>query len=373
MLKPLVKPGDRPIRRPDGKIWIGSLAYGLATELVDDSNLVLPLCARMDGTRTRAQVISAVALDQAADVSEVEDVFDFLVESGWVEDAGADLPDSISAREAERYSRSTQFLSWIDTTPRSGPYELQATLKASRVTVLGAGGTGTATGASLAASGVGSIHFVDNDTIELSNLVRQLLYTEADIGRPKAETAAARLRALNSDIEVTGTMAKLEGPDDIADAVTGSDVFVLCADTPQEISSWANRAALRLGIPWVSSSYTGPTLVVGTFIPRITGCFECMVVGDRERKQALGLGDIPEFRDAPPGFHPVISPTAQITGHFAALEVIFLLLGMRVGTAGRMLYRSFIDLDHQYHIDAARRPDCVECGQAGDMQAAGSD
>ena len=364
MLRPLVKPGDQPIRRPDGKIWIGSLAYGLATELVEDSGLVLPLCARMDGTRSREQVITAVARDQAADTSDVADVLDFLVESGWVEDAGADLPSSLSAREAERYSRSTQFLSWIDTTPRSGRYELQAKLKASRVTVLGTGGTGTAAAASLAASGIGSIHCVDRDTIELSNLVRQLIYSEADIGRPKAEVAAARLRALNSDIEVTGTVAELAGPDDIADSVAGSDVFVLCADAPREISYFANRAALRLGIPWVSSSYAGPTLQVGTFIPGVTGCFECMMTGDYERRQAIGLGDIPEFRDAPPDFHPVIAPTAQMTGHFAALEVIFLLLGMKVGTAGRMLYRSFIDLEHQYFIDAARRADCEECGEA---------
>jgi molybdopterin/thiamine biosynthesis adenylyltransferase len=122
--------------------------------------------------------------------------------------------------------------------------------------------------ASLAASGVGHVHCVDGDTGELSNLVRPLLYTEADVGQPKAEVTAARLRALNSDIEVTAAVTELDGTEAIADAVAGSDAFVLCRN-PHEINC--------------------PTLQVGTFIPGVTGCFECMMISDRERKYALGL------------------------------------------------------------------------------------
>jgi len=359
MSRPKLKPCHRPIMRADGKIWIGSMVHGLATELEDESGLVLALCARMDGTRDREEIIAAVAREQAADTGDAGEVFQFLVDSGWVEDAGAELPGTLSAREAERYSRSAEYLAWIDTTPRSSPYELQARLKASRVAILGTGGTGSAVAASLAASGIGHIHCVDKDTIELSNLSRQFLYREADIGRPKAEVTAARLRALNSDIEATATVAELAGAGDIAEAVAGSDVFVLAADEPAGIFGWANRAALGLGMPWISSLYAGPILQVGTFIPGVTGCFECMMLSDREERRALGLEAISE---PPPGYHPVMAPTAQMTGHFAAMEAIYLLLGMRVGTAGRIIHWSFFDYDHHFYVDAARRPDCVECG-----------
>jgi molybdopterin/thiamine biosynthesis adenylyltransferase len=336
--------------------------YGLATELDDESGLVWPLCELMDGTRGTDEVIAAVARDQKAPADEVAEVLDFLVASGWVEDAGAALPSSLSAREAERYKRSAQYLGWIDDSPRSSPYEHQARLKASRVVVLGVGGTGSAAAASLAACGIGQLHFLDMDVVELGNLVRQLLFTEADIGKPKAEVAADRLRALNSDIEITAAVTELTGPDSIAEAARGADVFLLCADKPQGIADWASQAALRLGVPWVMGMYDGPKLQVATFIPGVTGCMECLKVTDRERLAELGLDDLPEARSFP-DFNPVMAPTAQMTGHFAAMEVIFLLLGLRVGTAGRMLHRNFLDPEHQYFIDATRRPDCAMCGE----------
>lgn len=360
------------MRRPDGKIWIGSMHYGLATELDDESGLVWPLCELMDGTRTTDEVVASVAREQAAPADEVTEVFDFLVASGWVEDAGAGLPDGLSEREAERYLRSAQYLGWIDPSPRSSPYEHQARLKASRVVVLGAGGTGSAAAASLAACGIGRLHCVDMDVIELGNLVRQLIYTEADIGRPKAEVAADRLRALNSDIEVTAAMTELTGPQSIADTVRGADVFLLCADKPHQIMDWANEAALRLGMPWVFGLYQGPKLQVGTFIPGATGCLECLNVNEAERLAALGLGDFPEGRQFA-NYNPVMAPTAQMTGHFAAMEVIFLLLGLRVGTAGRVLHRDFLDHENQYFIDADRRQDCPVCGERSKAGSRGQD
>jgi molybdopterin-synthase adenylyltransferase len=363
MRKPMVKVAHRPVQRPDGTIWIGSLHYGLGHELSDDSGLVWPVCARMDGSLSRADLVAVVAAECAAEATAVEHVVDFLIESGWVEDADAQLPPNLSLREAQRYQRGTHFFSWVDTAPRPGPYALQAKLKASRVTVIGVGGVGSAAAASLAASGVGRIHCVDKDTVELSNLNRQLLYGDADVGRPKAEVAATRLSGMNGDIKVTAAVQEISGEAAIEAAVAGTDAFVLGADRPAEIEVWASRAAVRLGIPWVNSAYAGPMMSVGTFIPGVTGCFECMTANEAERLRDLGQSDLIHPLPMPPGWNPVIAPTAQVAGHLAALETLNLLLGLEVQTAGRTLYRSFTDYDHQFYIEARRRPDCPGCGQ----------
>jgi len=363
MLRPRIKDAHRPIRRPDGMIWIGSLHYGLGAELDDSSGLVWPVCQRMDGTLSRDDLVAAVAGDQSAKASDVEQVVDFLIGSGWVEDAGAARPAALSPRELERYERSIQFQSWIDAAPRSSRYELQVRLKTSRVTVLGVGGIGSAVASSLVASGVGHVHCVDYDEVELTNLNRQLLYTEADIGQRKVAVAVSRLTGLNSDVRVTGADVMLSGPEDIADAVRGSDVFVLSADTPDEIFGWANQVALRLGIPWVTASYTGPMLSVDTLVPGVTGCYDCLVAADEERMGAAGRADLVDIEMRIPGFNPVMAPTAQMAGHFAALEILYLLFGMRVQTAGRRIHRNFLDYDHQYYIEATRRPHCPACGK----------
>jgi molybdopterin/thiamine biosynthesis adenylyltransferase len=77
-------------------------------------------------------------------------------------------------------------------------------LRASRVTVVGVGGTGGVAALALAAAGVGQLHCVDPDVVDLSNLGRQVVYTEDDTGRPKVGGAVARLRRLNADIAVSG-------------------------------------------------------------------------------------------------------------------------------------------------------------------------
>jgi molybdopterin/thiamine biosynthesis adenylyltransferase len=290
MLKPRIKAAHRPTRSPDGLIWIGSMQYGLATELDDSTGLVWPVCERMDGTLGKDALIAAIAADRAAQPAEVEEVVDFLIESGWVEDVGAVAPNILSERELERYERSVMFQSWIDTEPRLSRYELQARLKGSKVTVLGVGGTGSAVAASLVASGVGHVHCVDFDVLELSNLNRQLLYNEADVGRLKVDAAVDRLSSMNRDVEVTGTNLLLTGAEDIVGQVRGSDAFVLCADTPHEIVYWANEAAVRLRMPFLISAYTGPMLMVGSVIPGTTGCYDCLITTQREAGSAGSPG-----------------------------------------------------------------------------------
>jgi molybdopterin-synthase adenylyltransferase len=278
----------------------------------------------------------------------------------------APIPPELSAREVERYQRSAQFFSSIDLRPETTGYGSQARLKASAVAVLGLGGVGCAAAASLAGCGVGRLHCVDHDTVELSNLNRQLLYTERDIGQPKADAGVAHLRARNGDITVTGEQTLLDGPGSIAVAVKDCDAFLLCADQPgrpgADIDIWANEVAYASGVPWLAAAYAGPKFSLACFVPGRTVCYSCLNAEHRARQRAIGIDpDFAGFRDR--GDNPVIAPSAQIAGHFLAMETIRLLLGLPVQTAGRELHRYLADHDDQYCLAAEPRPDCpVGCG-----------
>ena len=105
----------------------------------------------------------------------------------------------------------------------------QAKLSAARLLVIGAGGLGCAALPWLVGAGVGQVELWDGDVVEEGNLHRQTLFTMDDIGRPKAEAAAARLSALNPEVEITPIPRRF-GPADAAEAVARADIALDCAD-----------------------------------------------------------------------------------------------------------------------------------------------
>ena len=163
----------------------------------------------------------------------------------------------------------------MDLIPRESSWEPQARLRDARVTILGVGGTGGIAALALAASGVGHLHCVDPDEVELSNLSRQILYSEDDIGQPKADSAVTRLRRLNADIEVTGQRLEATGIDDVLELARDCDVLLLGADRPPELRIWTNRACLAAKRPWVDAGYHGPLVQVAAFVPGDGPCWEC--------------------------------------------------------------------------------------------------
>jgi molybdopterin/thiamine biosynthesis adenylyltransferase len=362
MKLPRIKPAQEPKRRGDGAIWIGHGMYGLATELVEESGVLWTICQLMDGTRSMPELIAEVTAAHPG-TTDVEEMIDFLIESGWVHDMDPPVPAELGARDLDRYSRGIQFLSTVNTDPAITGLDLQARLKASRVVVLGLGGVGSASAMSLAASGVGQLHCVDHDTVELSNLNRQLLYTEEAIGKRKADVAVDRLRALNTDITVTGEDLLLDGPEAVSKAVGHCDAIVLCADDPPEdIRLWTNQVAFAERIPMLLAGYAGPKFSTECFIPGQTTCYACHLAFAFERQNYQGIDNevVPYLGT---GLQPVIAPVAQIAGHYLALETIRLLTGLGVLTAGRELTRFVLDYELFHYIATEPRPDCpVGCG-----------
>jgi molybdopterin/thiamine biosynthesis adenylyltransferase len=370
MLRPRIKGIHKPVRLTPVLINIGGRQLGIGAEIDDEDGTVWQLLGLMDGTRTREEIVTAM-LEARPQMSapEAEDALDALIDAGYVEDAAAPPPPSLTPAEVERYDRAFTYYAWVDLTPRPSRFETQAMLKAARVVVLGLGGTGSAVASSLIAAGVGNLHCVDFDRIEPSNLTRQLLYTEDDLGASKVDVAVERLRRQNSFATVTGEEVRVAGRDDVARLMRDRDLLVLSADQPRHaIQDWTNRAALETRTPWLVAQYAGPMAVLGLFVPGRTGCYACLPsVADRLREH---YGNEPEELFSFTG-NAVIAPTANLTGHLAALEAVYHLTGVPASSLGRMYHLSLTDLTYNYVVRPRAGQTCGVCGWAEKEEDAG--
>jgi molybdopterin/thiamine biosynthesis adenylyltransferase len=260
----------------------------------------------------------------------------------------------------ERLSRQLLYLG--DRAPRGvRAADLQARLTRAHVAVLGCGGLGSWVAAGLACSGVGRLTLVDDDVVELSNLNRQLLFTEADIGRPKVDAAAASLRAFNGGLDVSACRATLACEADVAAAVAGADVVAACADRPPyEIARWINRACVRAGIAHVSCGQLPPTLRVGPLVvPGATACLACLELALREENPLYDRLEALRRASAKPT--ATTGPASGVVGQIVASELVHHLTGLvRPATRAAVWTLDLRTLEGR-RTPVARRPDCPVC------------
>lgn len=347
MKLPRVKPEHQPYRRDSRTVRIGGDVYGLATEIHDPQGCAWYALRLMDGTRSVQEIADLVG----ARFPGQEDVVETLLAAGHVEDAAAVPPAELSTRELDRYTRNADYFRWADLAPREHGWEPQLRLKQARVLILGLGGTGTHAAWALAAAGVGHLHCVDADRVELSNLNRQMLYGGADLGRHKAAVAVARLRDTNTDITVTGENRRITSRQELTELAEGFDVLALCADEPRGgdgIRAWANRA----GLPWVGGGYAGPRVSVGVFAPGHP-CWECLRAEGERRGQRTDFG-----------FPGVISTSAGLSGLLTAQGVVSLLTGIPDIPPGYVVGLNLVSPDDRVFTRFPSRADCAVCGQA---------
>lgn len=167
----------------------------------------------------------------------------------------------------ERYSRQLRF-------SRVG-LEGQRKISAGRVAVVGIGALGTVSANALARAGVGFLRLIDRDLVDLSNLQRQVLFTEEDAaeGRPKAVAAADFLRRVNSEIHLEAVAREVSSRNveslirDVDVVVDGSDNF--------ELRYLLNDACVKLGIPWVYGGAVGAYGATMSIVPGKTACLHC--------------------------------------------------------------------------------------------------
>lgn len=234
-----------------------------------------------------------------------------------------------------RYSRQ-------EAIPRLGK-KRQRKLLNSSVAVIGAGGVKSPLLFYLAAAGVGRIRIIDFDKVELSNLNRQILYTMEDIGKYKAEAAAARLKTINPEIVIEPVVGKISFRN-FSELVGDFNLVFEGGDSAQSREEF-NIAALEHNKTFIHASAQYNYAYVVTVIPFKTACFKCI------------FDDLPSSHGGPV---PVIGCATGVAGSIAASEAINILTGYGPKLADRIL---FFDgwLNEFISIPVERRENCAAC------------
>lgn len=249
---------------------------------------------------------------------------------------------SLTKPQAERYSRQLLL-------PSFGP-GAQARLCHGSVLIVGCGGLGAPVALYLAAAGVGRLGLVDHDTVEISNLHRQIIHTEARAGTHKADSAAAAVAALNSGVKVEVHRDGLK-PDNAAAMVGRYDVVIDCSDNAPTRYLLSDACAAR-GRPLVSAAAVGTDGQLTVYCHGDDGpCYRCLF------PEPPAPGNCARCADA-----GVLGPVPGVMGVLQALEAVKLLSGVGEPLSRRlMLFDGLFGRFTTVRL-RARAPACVACG-----------
>lgn len=227
--------------------------------------------------------------------------------------------------------------------------EGQDAILGSRMLVVGAGGLGSPAALYLAAAGVGTLVLCDGDTVDLTNLQRQILHTEDGVGRPKVESGRETLLRLNPHIQVEALQLRLEHQA-LDEQVDRADVVLDCSDNFATRHA-INRACVRHRKPLVSGAAIRFDGQVSVFDLRNedSACYHCLFPEGHE---------VEEIRCAVMG---VFAPLTGIIGATQAAEALKLVAGCGNSLDGRLLLLDGLDMAWR-SIALARDPGCSVCG-----------
>ena len=218
----------------------------------------------------------------------------------------------------------------------------QEKLKNSIFFIAGAGGLGSPIAMYLALAGAGTIRIVDYDNVSLSNLNRQLLYGNDDIGKKKADTAKAKLIEMNRNIRIEAVNATITN-DNIFHLADNCDLILDATDN-FHTRYVLNEAALKMKIPFVYGGIYGLEGALTTIIPGQTACLRCIFKN-------------PQFPSETP---PVLGVVPGAIGCLQALEAIKYVTGIGKLLTNRMLIFDGIGMKFR-KLRLKRDPECSDC------------
>ncbi len=254
--------------------------------------------------------------------------------------AGYALEKPLSDSEIVRYDRQLMIPGWgIDG---------QKKLKSSRVVVIGAGGLGSPASMYLAAAGVGHLKVVDKDRYELSNLNRQLLGWQKDIGRPKAEAAREKLEAINPEICVEALAVEVT-KENILDVLGGADLAVDGTDN-WSLRFIINEGCVKLQIPFIHAGVQGFFGQVTTIMPGLGPCLACIMPRPPP--------DVDRF--------PVVGVTPGLFAMLEVMEALKTIVGIGPSLVGKILIFNGEDISFDL-LEVSKDPKCKVCGKVGGL------
>ncbi len=279
---------------------------------------------------------------------EVQDCLDVLLKAKAIVEIPT-VPEDFT-----RYDRHLLFyqLSGLD------PVEAQRKISQSTIALIGVGGIGN--WASLAAIGAGfkEIRLIDFDTIELSNLTRQVLFKERDLGKTKLKVAGEELTARNSKTKIVPFDMKVSSAKQLSKILKGVDFVILSADRPEEIHDWVDDVCIKQKIPYLNLGYRDHEGVIGPLtVAKKTSCYQCFkpapVKNSPAKRKAGALR--PNYQA------PSFGPLNAIVSALGVNEMIKYIVGMEAQS-----FATELAVDpHTLEVTRTpygRDPHCWHCG-----------
>ena len=245
----------------------------------------------------------------------------------------------LSAKELDRFSRQVML--------EEIGYQGQLKLKNAKICVVGVGGLGNPITSRLAAMGIGTLRIVDRDVIELSNLRRQTMFDESDVGQVKVEVAAKKLQKLNPDCKIEALAISVNDYTAL-EVIEGCDVVIDALDSVNARYA-LNKACIKFKIPFVTGAAVGMSGQVFTILPKESACYYCMF-------PELNEDTMPTCSIE--GVHPSI---LSIVGGIEVSEAVKIIIGKKPSLSQRILHIDLENLDFT-STRTFRAEECPICG-----------
>lgn len=328
------------------------LGFGSIQRIVGDKEMWEPLIRLADHyslPRTESEAAAFLETECGLDHDRAREIVDVLQKGRFLIEHGGH-------QRGDRYSRPSLFYSLSG----ADPTDVQERLGSSHVIFLGCGGIGNLLSVTLATAGVGQVTLVDADRVEMSNLTRQYLFTEADVGALKCEALGEAIRCRNSTTKVRTIEREVADSSGLG-SLPSADLLVLSADAPGLIEL-VNRYCVEIGLDWLNVCYVNDIAVWGPLVvPGETGCWTCrrLVAGGFPDEGGLNamVTRINRRYQA-----PSYGSTNMLAASLASLDVLKHLGGFGVPQS---LNRRVGVWTHELRLDqqeAGPNSDCPTCG-----------
>ncbi|RLQ93844.1 HesA/MoeB/ThiF family protein [Falsibacillus albus] len=355
-MRPKFKEIMKPVIPFDQSVRIGF--EGSIFDIENPDGITIHMIELFDGKNSLEDIAQEMSISKE-DVEEAVEMFNSI---GLIEDWGENGLAYLNEEQLERYRANLTFFSnYADIHTKR--FQFQRKLKDATVAVLGLGGASLDL-ACLAGMGVGRIIGLDYDQVELSNLNRQFLYSEKDIGTLKADAAFRRVKEMNSDIEIEVINKKITDAGSLIEVLKEADIVINGIDTPGIIATrWVNSACVFLNIPLLQGGISNTNIIWEKILPNSSGCYDCFLINFLRKDPYFEHQLLALYNQTFEKRNTAIAPHVALLSGFITSEITKLLCGHEEPMQASMSHilntkTMRIMAEHKWE----RIPECPTCG-----------
>ncbi len=340
---------------------------GQLVQIADKEGAVWSLIGLLNGKHTSSQIIKeTISKHTELSITTVQEYIDQLKDLDLLEDASLTAEGVIDRYTMERWSRNIEFFGSI-AKYGDNKFAYQKKIKEAKICLLGCGGLGTHLLFDLAATGFSNITIVDFDKIEASNLNRQILYHEDDIGKSKVHQAKKRILQFSKQANIKAIAMRLDATEKVASVIAGHDLVICVADKPRNhIIYWLNEGCIKEKVPYINGGLDIRRGAFYSVLPGKSGCMMCwkQTLAQEANDTAVVVNNLDKQLDidyAIPA--PAMVTLVSIVAGCMIAEALKLITGLQPPCLTNKLKAfRFDDMLMETCETWEKQPDCPVCG-----------